>query len=169
MGLKELSKEELQELVVDAAKRWLAHDGVWFQSIEAKYGMEMAIEMDRAAWEKFTVIEAKRIMDRLGLAPGGGLPALKQALQRRLYAYVNRQEIIEVDERHLIFRMNDCRVQSARQRKGMPDFPCKTVGQVEYSGFAATIDPRIKTRCLTCPPDEHPAEYFCAWEFYLEE
>lgn len=36
-------------------------DGVWFQSIERKYGMDEAMEHDCAIWEKFTVIEAKRI------------------------------------------------------------------------------------------------------------
>ncbi|MFA5383931.1 MAG: DUF6125 family protein [Eubacteriales bacterium] len=28
----------------------------------------------------------------------------------------------------MIFRMNTCRVQAARKRKGMPEFPCKSVG-----------------------------------------
>jgi hypothetical protein len=64
--------------------------------------------------------------------------------------------------------MHDCRVQSARQRKGLPDFPCKPVGLVEYATFAETIDPRIETRCLTCPPDAHPADHHCGWEFRLK-
>jgi hypothetical protein len=65
--------------------------------------------------------------------------------------------------------MNDCRVQSARKRKNLPDFPCKSVGLVEYSGFAQAIDPGIQTRCLACPPDPHPDHYWCAWEFTLPE
>jgi hypothetical protein len=65
--------------------------------------------------------------------------------------------------------MNDCRVQSARKRNKLPDFPCKEVGIVEYSFFAQTIDPRIKTKCIACPPDPHPEEFYCAWEFSLEE
>lgn len=32
--LAELSKEQLLELIELYAKNWLAHDGVWFQSIE---------------------------------------------------------------------------------------------------------------------------------------
>jgi hypothetical protein len=74
-----------------------------------------------------------------------------------------------VDDHTLRFEMNDCRVQSARKRKGLPDFPCKPVGLVEYAGFASTIDPRIQTRCLACPPDPHPETYWCAWEFTLLE
>jgi len=166
--LNELSKEELIEIIVDDAKNWLAHDGLWFQAVESKHGMEEAIDADRAAWEKFTDIEAKRIMARLHIAPGGGIPALIECLRHRLYARLNLQECIEVSANRVVFRMVDCRVQSARKRKGLADFPCKSVGIVEYSEFARTIDPRIETRCLACPPDAHPDEYWCAWEFTLK-
>jgi hypothetical protein len=43
------------------------------------------------------------------------------------------------------------------------------VGLVEYANFARTIDPRFQTRCIACPPDPHPDEYWCAWEFKLVE
>ncbi len=161
------SKEELIDLLEDAAKNWLAHDGLWFLAAEERFDMETAIDLDRRAWEQFTVIEAKRIMRRLGLEPGGGLPALKEALGYRLYAHINVQEMVDVNEHQVIFRMNKCRVQAARQRKGLPDFSCKPVGLVEYANFASTIDPRIRTRCLACPPDPHPEAYWCAWEFTL--
>jgi hypothetical protein len=167
--LRELSKEELIRIVLDDAKNWLAHDGLWFQAVDRAHGMEAAIAADRAAWEKFTVIEAQRIMDRLGLKPGGGIGALEECLKHRMYARLNLQDVVEKTERRIVFRMRDCRVQSARKRKGLPDFPCKSVGLVEYSGFARTIDPRLRTRCVACPPDPHPEEFWCAWEFTLEE
>ena len=165
---KDMLKEEILELLKDASKNWLAHDGLWFRAVEDKYGIEVAMELDRNAWEKFTVIEAKRIMKRLGIKPGGGIPALAQALKYRLYAHINVQEIKEASDIHCVFRMNRCRVQEARKRQGLPDFPCKSIGIVEYSGFAKTIDPRIKTKCLVCPPDPHPHDVWCSWEFRLE-
>ncbi|MFO7979787.1 MAG: DUF6125 family protein [Candidatus Aminicenantes bacterium] len=166
--VKDLSKEELLELLTDASKNWLAHDGLWFQAVEKELGMDMAIELDRRAWEKFTVIEAKRIMKRLDIEPGGGIPALIQALKFRLYAHINVQEVAEQSPAHCVFNMNKCRVQEARKRKGLPDFPCKPVGIVEYSGFAKTIDPRIETECLCCPPDPHPPDFYCSWKFTLK-
>ena len=45
----------------------------------------------------------------------------------------------------------------------------KSVGLVEYAEFAKTIDPRIKTICIACPPDKHPDEYYCAWKFYIND
>jgi hypothetical protein len=167
--LESLSKEELIQIVVDDAKNWLAHDGLWFQAVESAHGMEAAIDADRRAWKRFTVIEAQRIMERLGIKPGGGLEALLACLNHRLYSRLNIQELIEVSDTRAVLRMNSCRVQVARKRKGLPDFPCKSVGIVEYTEFARVVDPRIEVRCLTCPPDDHPEEYWCAWEFVLEK
>ena len=154
-------------LLEDAAKLWLAHDGLWFLEVEKAYGMEKAIELDRNAWEKFTVIEAKRIMQRHNLPPNGGLETLKIALGLRMYAYINTQEIVEETPTSLVFRMNECRIQTARARDGREPFPCKQVGIVEYVFFAKTIDLRIKTDCVLCPPDKKHPKYWCAWKFSL--
>lgn len=164
----DLSKEELLGLLSDAAKNWLAHDGLWFLEVEKKCGMGTAIELDRNAWQQFTVIEARRIMKRLGLGPAGGIPALVQALKFRLYAFINVQAIEEMSSHRCVFTMKNCRVQEARKRKGLPDFPCKPVGMVEYAYFARTIDGRIATRCISCPPDDHPDDYYCRWEFSIK-
>ena len=131
--------------------------------------MEAAIELDKVAWSSFTVIEAKRIMKRLGLEPGGGIPALIRALGFRLYARVNEQEVAAVSDKRCVFRMKACRVQEARRRQGLSDFPCKPVGIVEYGGFARTIDHRIRTTCLSCPPDPKPPEAWCVWEFTIDD
>jgi hypothetical protein len=162
-----LSHEQLVGLLEDAAKNWLAHDGLWFQAVEHEHGMATAIAADTEAWRRFTVVEARRIMSRHAIAEGGGIPALVRALSFRLYSYINVQDFVEQTERRAVFRMRDCRVQSARKRKGLPDFPCKPVGLVEYEWFARTIDPRIETRCIHCPPDAHPEDSWCAWEFSI--
>jgi len=167
--LKKLTKDELIDYIGDICKNWLAIDGSWFLAVEEKCGIKDAIKLDEKSWERFTVIEAKRIMQRFRIPQGGGISALIKALKYRVYANINKQEVIKISEKRCIFRMNDCRVQSARKRKGLNDFPCKAVGLVEYSGFAKTIDPRIETKCICCPPDQHPEDFYCAWEFSLKK
>ncbi len=163
-----LSRELTEAMLSDFAKNWLAHDGLWFQAVEKQFGLDKAIDLDREAWEKFTVIEAKRIMARHSLPEGGALDALKKALGLRMYAFINEQEIRNESDNSFEFYMVECRVQSARRRKQMPLFPCKSVGIVEYSGFAETIDRRIKTECICCPPDESAGkEFYCGWRFSL--
>jgi hypothetical protein len=163
-----LNREELLAWLQDAAKLWLAHDGLWFQAVENDSGMTKAIALDAEAWSRFSPIEAQRIMKRLGIEPGGGIDALIVCLQHRLYAILNQQEIVERTPHRVVFRMQQCRVQNARQRRGLPDFPCREVGIVEYETFARTVDPRIRCRCLACPPDPHPEQWFCSWEFTID-
>lgn len=166
-ALNDLSREQLVEVINNFAKNWLAHDGLWFQAVERVHGMDEAIRADTEAWEKFSPIEAKRIKRLLGLSDQAGLEGLREALEYRMYAVLNRQSSEYVNGR-LRFYMNDCRVQSARKRRGLSDFPCKPVGLVEYATFAQTIDPRIETTCIACPPDDHPDEYYCGWEFWIK-
>ncbi|NQT64975.1 MAG: hypothetical protein HQ554_02240 [FCB group bacterium] len=169
MDLEKLSREQLIGMLDDFAKNWLAHDGLWFQQVEKNYGIEKAIELDTEAWRTFTKIEAKRIKQRHNIPENSGLAGLKKALSYRLYSRLNIQSFSEETENSFVFKMNRCRVQYARTRKGLPDFPCKSVGIVEYSEFAKTIDARIKTTCIACPPDDHPEEFYCAWKFAIEE
>ncbi len=164
-----LSKKELLKIIDIFSKSWQAMDSSYFLALEEKFGMDIAIEMDIAAWKRFSPIEARRIMREFDIQQGSGLEGLKKALGYRVYARLNKQVIEEIDESRFIFRMEECRVQVARKRKGLPDFPCKPVGIVEYTEFARTIDPRIKTQCLGCPPDPHPDEWYCSWEFTLGE
>jgi hypothetical protein len=166
-AIRDLPHDRLRVLAENFAKNWLAHDGLWFQAVERAYGLDRAIALDAEAWAQFSPLEARRIKELLGLPENGGLAALREALDYRLYAVLNRQSSEMTADGRLRFYMNDCRVQSARRKKGLPDFPCKTVGLVEYASFAGEIDPRIETRCLACPPDAHPDEFFCGWEFSI--
>ncbi len=163
---EKLSHEELLKALKMFAKNWLAHDGSWFLAVEEKFGMDTAVELDTRAWERFAVAEAKRIKSEFGLPESGGLKALEKALRYRMYSVINEQEIEYTDENTLIFRMVECRVQSTRKRKNLPLFPCKPVGIVEFSRFAKTIDPRIETSVISCPPDP-TANFYCGWMFKI--
>ena len=165
--IEQISREDLIRLVRVYAKNWLAHDGCWFLAAEERYGLETAMELDTRSWERFAAAEAKRIMKEFGIPLNGGLPALKRALRFRLYAAINRQEIETPESNTLIFHMVECRVQQARREKALPEFPCKSVGMVEFSTFASTVDDRIETRCHNCPPDPVRDSY-CTWEFTID-
>lgn len=167
-ALNNLSREELVELIGIYCKDWLAMDGVWFQSVEKKFGMDEAMEHDINIWRSFTVIEAKKIKKFLNLPDNAGLEGLKKALQLRLYANINDDEI-QIEGNKLIYRTLNCRVQSARSRKGMEWHPCLPVGEVEYSGFAKVIDERITCRALSCYPNITDDTCACSWEFTLME
>ncbi|MEL7610709.1 MAG: DUF6125 family protein [Bacillota bacterium] len=166
--IEDLPREKLIELIADFSKNWLAMDGVWFQSVESKHGMAEAMEHDENAWARYTLIEANRIKKFLGLPDRPGLTGLARALRFRSYSPLN-EDSVEVDGNILIYRVVSCRVQSARKNKGMPFHPCKSVGIIEYSGFAAAIDDRITAQCVSCYPDITDDSAACVWKFTLNE
>jgi len=164
-----MSREELLRALEMFAKNWLAHDGCWFLAAEDRLGMEAAIALDADAWRRFAVTEANRIMSTFGVPASGGLQSLERALALRQYSLINAQRgEWSADKKRLRFFMDVCRVQETRRRKGLPDFPCKSVGMVEFETFARAIDPRIQTRCLHCPP-EAPDLKYCGWEFTIAD
>jgi hypothetical protein len=159
---------KLQELRQRVAKNWLVNDGVWFQTIEFSEGMNEAKRCNDSCWAHFSPFEAESIREQLQLGENPGLEGLKRALAFRVYANINTQSITEELPQSFVFQMNACRVQDARKRKQLPDYPCKSAGLVEYTYFARAIDSRITTECIGCPPDAHPDEWYCAWRFSIE-
>ncbi|MBF0360796.1 MAG: cytosolic protein [Oligoflexia bacterium] len=182
--LLNLSHHDLLKLKESVAINWLALDGIWFQSVEnenenengsglkSACGMFDAKRCNDSCWAQFSPFEAASIKKFLKLQDNSGLEGLKSALKFRLYASINKQSIVEEkveeSESSFVFRMDECRVQSARKRKGLEDYPCKSAGVVEYSSFAFAIDSRIVTECIGCPPDKHPEEWSCSWRFSIK-
>lgn len=166
-ALTSMPKEKLLALVEAVSANWLATDGVWFQAVEFAHGMNDAKRCNDSCWAHFSPFEAWSIKRFLELPENPGLAGLKTALNFRLYASLNEQSFEDDTPQSFIFRMNQCRVQAARKRKGLADYPCKSGGLVEYTYFARAIDSRIATECLACPPDSHPQEWVCSWRFSL--
>ncbi len=167
-ALYDMSEEKLYQLLDALAANWLANDGVWFQTVEKKMGMFDAKRCNDTCWTRYSPLEASRIKSLLDLPENGGLEALKTALNFRLYSRINVHKIVDESPQSVAFYMVDCRVQSARVKKGLEDYPCRSVGEVEYRTFSQHIDRRIKSECIGCPPGKHPDEWFCAWRFTIE-
>ncbi|MDH5807052.1 MAG: DUF6125 family protein [Candidatus Methanomethylicaceae archaeon] len=164
--IEELSKEELIELIKIFSKNLLTLDGYWFLSIEDKYGLEKAIEIDKEVWEKFGISEARRIKKFLNINEGN-LNDLEKSLRFLSYATIS-DSLIEKKDNKIIFSIRNCRPQIARINSGKGIFPCKEVGLAHLSSFAKTINSKFKVKCIVCPPDERSSNIWCSWEFYLE-
>jgi len=164
--LVNMERDRLIDLIDAMCVNWLADDGVWFQAVETGHDMHTAKRCNDTCWTRYSPLEAGMIKSFLKLPAQAGLEGLQQALGFRLYARINEQST-ERSDGELVFRMVRCRVQEARRRRGLPDYPCKSAGVVEYRAFATTIDSRVRTDCVACPPDDHPEEWACAWRFYI--
>lgn len=167
-ALENMSREELSDLVVMFAKNAIALDGVWFQAAEAAAGMDVAMEYDKTAWDRFGLTEGRRIKNLLGLGDRAGLEGLARALPLRFQSLANECTVVAEDGA-VVYRVEECRVQKARAAKGLGYHPCKEVGLVEHPAFAHAIDDRLKCECLSCYPDIADSTCSCAWRFKLEE
>lgn len=79
-AIENLTKEQLVELLRMASKNLVAMDGTWFQILEEREGMDYAMEIDIAVWERYPISEARHLKKFLNLAEYPGLEGLAQAL-----------------------------------------------------------------------------------------
>ena len=141
-------------------------DGAW---IRRRHHQIIVGAQVRDTDRRFTETEARRIKTFLGLPERPGLDGLEQALAFRFAALANRRTECRRAGDALEFRVVDCRVQSARTRRGLPLHPCKPVGENEYAYFARVIDDRIGCEAVSCFPDMTEPDCACAWRFRLEK
>lgn len=168
-ALAALSREELVELVRAYAKNVVAIDGVWFQAVEGSQGMDDAMRYNNEAWQRFPVSDARRVKALLGLGERPGLEGLAKALPLKFNSIANHADLRFLDDGSLLYRVLDCRVQTARMRKGMPLHPCKITGTYEFEAFSRTVDDRIRCECASCYPDVSDDGCSCAWRFTIPE
>ena len=167
LNLEEFPRETLVELVRMYARNWQTLDGLWLRNIEAEYGLEAAVRLDLKNWEKQSVIEAERIKKILKLDKGG-LSSILTVLN--FMSWQISSPIFECEEegpRRIIFYYPRCPVQEGRRKQGKPEFPCQSMKLTLLSNIAKVVEPRARVKCLTCPPDPHPQEFWCKWELTL--
>ena len=167
IDLMDIPKDTLVDLLKMYSKNSMTIDGLWFINVEEKYGLDTAFEIDTIVWDRYGVTEAKRIKRLLNITEGG-IPAIAKALNFQIWVPGMEYEFQEITEKRAVFNVTDCTVQKARIRDKKGEFQCKPVAVAMFKKFAETIDPTLKMNCLFCPPDKHPEDVWCSWEFQLE-
>ena len=166
--VESLSKETLVKLVKIYSQNWQTLDGLWFGNVEASCGLDTAVKIDLENWEKQSVIEAKRLREALGIK-GSGIADILTILSFMSWQLTSPlfECEIETPSKAVIFYKH-CAVQKGRAKAGKPVFPCKKMKLTLLSGIAKAINPEVKVRCISCPPDEPAPDYWCKWELTLE-
>ena len=158
-----------QEQLADVFSRSITTmDGLWFLAAEKKFGFDAALELGVEVWEKLGTIQARRMVRAFDIKEENPVHALIRALQVDSVCCVYLPEITILDNgSKAVFCLTDCPPQKARIRDGKSEFPCKQVGIAFFNAYARVFDPKIKMTCLACPPDPHPAQYWCQWQFEI--
>jgi hypothetical protein len=142
-------------------------DGLYFLGIEKKFGTEAAAEIDAEVWEAMAGIEAKGLQKMFNVGERPDVMAILDLLRKSSWALDQPFKTIEITGRRAVLKIDRCRTQETRLNKGLAEFPCKKVRFGYLKAFAKTLNPDVKVECLMCPPDEHPKDSWCKWEFAL--
>lgn len=157
-----LSHDELIEM---CSRTLYSLDGLWFTAVEKKFGTDAAIELDRDVWRELGRIEARRILKTLKVKVNNPIHTLAGMFKFDPLLRVYRPEVNMLDGHKAVLRCTDCPSQKARIRDGRGEFPCKEVGIALFDAYASVVDPGMKVTCRVCPPDKHPADFWCEWQF----
>ena len=167
MEIEDLSREQLLTLLKAYARVVMGVDGYWFMGVEEKHGHPAAIDMDCAVWEKAAPYEARQVARALGIDGGEGIAAMLEVLKLCPTWYALGTEVsLETPNRGLL-TVRDCSVQQNRARLGLEEFACKEVGQVITRAYGKALNPQVKVTCKVCPPDPHPPDIWCQWQFEM--
>ena len=173
---RELDKELIQKIPRDKLADFIfmhlrdmwAVDGLYYLFIEEKFGTEEATEIDRKVWEVMGKIEARKLKSLLNLE-GNDIPTMIKALRHSGWAMDLEDKEITVQKDHAIVRNVKCRVQNTRLKKGLVEFGCKPVRWGFLKSFAKEFNPKIEVVCNVCPPDKHPEDLWCEWDFKMKK
>jgi hypothetical protein len=142
-------------------------DGLYFLGIEKRFGTEAATQIDAGVWETMAAIEAKSLKKMFHVEEHPYIPKIMWLLRRSSWALDQPFKTLETSNRRAVLHVNRCRTQEARLNKGLKEFPCKKVRFGYLKKFAETLNPKVEVKCLVCPPDAHPRDSWCKWEFTL--
>ncbi|MEM3578768.1 MAG: DUF6125 family protein [Candidatus Bathyarchaeia archaeon] len=142
-------------------------DGLYFLGIEKRFGTEAATEIDAGVWESMAAIEAKSLQRIFSVGENPDMPTIMGLLRLTSWALDQPFKTVEVSAERAVLNINRCRTQEARLSKGLGEFPCKRVRFGYLKNFAKTLNKNMEVSCLVCPPDKHPENLWCSWEFKL--
>ncbi len=142
-------------------------DGLYFLGIEEKFGTEAATEIDAGVWQIMAKIEAKSLRRMFQVSENTDISTIMNLLQKSSWALDQPFKTVEISDNKAVLTIDKCRTQEARLRKGLGEFPCERVRFGSLKNFAKTLNPNVEVNCIVCPPDKHPPDLWCRWEFKL--
>ncbi len=165
IDITKFPQEKLLELLRVHNRLALTLDGLWFSAAEEKFGLEAAIDLDAKTWQRYGASEARRLSKFLGVTEPSIQDIVNMLMISPVFAFLGPKATVEGNKG--ILTVTDCLPQKQRVRLGKGEFPCKPVGLAYCGEFTKTVNPQVKWRCVVCPPDPHPPDVWCQWEFEL--
>ncbi|MFQ6014993.1 MAG: DUF6125 family protein [Anaerolineae bacterium] len=167
MEISKMTKRELREYVDFLLRQYRIVDAFWFLAVEDEFGLDTAVRFNEEIWARIGSLAAKEMKERFGIK-AQGIPAVIEAVSYFPWTLITGYEIEQSEDRAVV-RVPHCPPQAARLRQGRGEFPCKAMHLAEFTNIVKVIDEKVEVHCVIAPPDPHPDELWCQWEFRLKQ
>jgi hypothetical protein len=166
----DLSYEALEKLIRVYGKLYKALDGFWYLNVMDKHGNGEAQACDISVWERLAGYESEKIVQAFNIT-GSPVTRMMKAFQLSPWAWNLKTDYELVNENRIIWRVLHCPTVAALERENMgrEQSQCNFIEQKVNEAYAHHFHPKMKVNCLKAPPREGKDDYFCKWEFILEE
>jgi hypothetical protein len=165
--LSSLPTEKLLDFLFLQIRNLWRVDGLYFLNIEKEFNTENATKIDTAVWETMAQIEAKSLQKMFQIGDNPDIPTIMNLLLKTSWALDQPFKTVEISNKRATLTVTRCRTQEARLKKGLGEFPCKKVRLGYLRVFTKTLNPNAEVNAIICPPDKHPPDIWCKWEFFI--
>ena len=164
--LSKLSREELLDFIDMLQKNFWNLQNNYILYINNEYGEEAAVKADGHCFPANAKVQMYRLRKMFGLKDD--IQSLMDAMILSTIWANSDYEIWKVDDKRLRIKATNCYQQVRRLEDGMNEIGCKPAGMAISKEAAEVINPAFEVKCIVCPPDDHPDDVWCEWEFELK-
>lgn len=158
-----LSKEQLVDVIDMLQKNWWNLQNNYILHINKEYGEKAAVKADATCFPANAKVQMHRLKKMFNLK--NDLSSLMDAMALSTIWTNCDYELKIVDDKAFRITVTNCYQQVRRVEDGLGEIGCKPAGIAICEAAAEVIVPGAQVKCLVCPPDAHPKDVWCDWEF----
>ncbi|MCX5998061.1 MAG: DUF6125 family protein [Chloroflexi bacterium] len=166
---EDFSREVLLKTIREYAAFVKRLDGVWYLTVKAEMGDDMAARCDRLVWDRMEVNDARTVCNIFGI-DGHDVDALLKTFQLSPGIQNIKYHMESEGGRRGILTITHCPTLVALEAEGegRERRICREIETEHFQLRARFINPAIKVMPLKLPPRQDHDEIHCQWEFRLE-
>jgi hypothetical protein len=135
-----VSKEKLLEI---CSRSLNTMDGLWFSSVESKYGFDTAFALDMDVWRRVSLIHGRRLVKLFAIRKDNPIRAFVELVQADPLKFAWKSEIVMLKDNKAVLRRMVCPPQEARIRAGKSTFPGDAICLAQDVGANGNLKSRL--------------------------